>query len=273
MTNVHSVVFKQLRESEEFETLQEEFRQLQSTIQGGNQLKDIYAITKSNVFAPLLKRRLTTIIETYIQEALDDFPPDTLTLSSNYNLVSVYFPFSKIPSIQYQPNCWAAPTSNLLTVDFAKQEIRLYDALEEYKQAQDILQQNIAKEKEKLADLKSCLALMDKKKHSNPFILKEIRNQILFIHKPRFFLLTVSCFFLPSKRKLLHQAMTELIQKQEKHVKHQQERIEELESRDYLQLYKEYQDIQQKILKKLESLSFSVQQVKISSIFLDDDES
>ena len=269
MEHFTDILFKRLEESEEYANFQRDFDALQKTIQNKSGLKDIYALVKTEAFPASMKKRTRLIIEEYLRDLLKDIRQDALELSCTHVSVSVSLPYEEVPSVEYKPFHWATPTTCLLTIDFASQKIKVYDASKEYKEAKRILEKNILEETEKLADMKDRLAVMKENQTSIIFILKEFYER-LYLLRGLWFLKTFTPYVLfPSKRKDLRKIMRKLIQTEKERIKNQEEKIKRLEKQDYLQIYKKFKSSQKEVLEKVRVLGFPEEEVTVSSVFAD----
>lgn len=267
MKDFASTLFSQLNNSNEFQTLKNDFNQLKSNIENSQNINQIFAMLGHNKIAHPLRDRVEKILKGYIEELLDGMDMNSLCLYFSYSTCSIHLTHDKIPCFEFQPRHWASPTSNMVYINFAKQQITVYDAKDEYEQADELFRENVQKESKKLQELEDHLALMNKKKKSRAFIMKEIRKRLFFINMPKYILLYIGCYLFPSKYKALLEAMEKMIQKQEKEIKYQQERVQEMEKRSYLLIYEEFHATQQQILKKLEPLHFKIKTETVDSIF------
>lgn len=267
MKDFNSTLFTQLKTSDKFHALIQEFNQLKDNIEKNSDMNQLFEMLEHNRISWPLRETVEKIIDGYVKGLLEGLDLSSLSLYPSYSSYSIHYAFDKIPSFEYQPNYWASPASELVCIDFKKQQIIVYESEDDYKKADELFQKNIEKEREKLQELKNHLALMKRKRKSRAFILKEIRDSIWSLNVPKYLLFHISCYLLPARYKVLLDAADEMIQNQEKKVQNQKKRVQEYESKSYMNIHKELRNMQQQVLQKLEPLCFKTVTETVESVF------
>jgi len=267
MEEYSSILFTQLNNSNEFQTLISDFCKLKINIEGILNINQLFEMLKHNSIAWSLRGPVERILDEYVKGLLDGMDLNNFSLFPSYYAYSIKMAFNKIPIFEFKPNYWGGLPSNLVYIDFSKQQITVYDSKNDYKKAEELLQRKIEKEGKKLQDLKKHLILMKKKKKSRIFILKEIRNNIWFLSEPKHAFFYISCYIFPSKYKILLNIMDDMIEKQKEKVENQKKRIQKFEEKNYLNIYEELCNLQQQILKRLEPLCFKIITETAESVF------
>lgn len=267
MKDFPSTLFTQLKNSDELENLKQDFYQLHSIIEHGNDMKSFFQMLGYHQIAYSLRKRVEHIVKDYMAELLHGLDMDNLRVFASSSSYSIHLSHDRVPMLEYKPHYWVNPSTDLIRINFSEQTISVYDVKQEYEQAQKHFLGNVKKEKIELQKLEDHLLLMNQRKKSRAFILKEIRQQIWFINKPKYFLFAIGCYVFPSKYKSLRKAMDELINKQEGKIQYQKEKVQKMEARNYLQIYEEYVTTQQQVLQKLTPLQFKIKTVKLESMF------
>lgn len=266
MKDFGSTLLIQLNNSKEFQKYIEDFNCMRDNIVNGRDINELFQMLKDNDMFKPLRKMMRKVIDNYVRNLLRDTDLESLYIYPSYSSCFISFESSKIPSFEYAPRHWAGPPNELVNIDFTKREIKVFDFEYEYKKADELYKKKIAEEKERLKKLKDELELMKQKRKSRAFILKIIRENLpVIMHK--YILFHISCYLLPSRYKELLKVADKMIERQEKRVRDQEQRVYEFESIDYMDIYKKLRALQEEILERFKPLGFTIITVLAESRF------
>lgn len=171
MKDFNFTLFTQLKTSDEFHTLIQEFNQLKDNIEKNSDMNQLFEMLGHNRISWPLIETVKKIIDGYVKGLLEGLDLSSLSLYPSYSSYSIHYAFDKIPSFEYQPNYWASPARELVCIDFKKQQIIVYESEDDYKKADELFQKNIEKEREELQEhlniLKSTLQSGEEHHYTN----------------------------------------------------------------------------------------------------------